>query len=104
MREIINGAGLNAIPLLEEYRRRPTPENDILLRTAMGATLGQLTNIDELGQASMGFHGDPGLMRHDPYRWRAAQSKILSAIKGAPLCRAFWKVHPPLGLCAGCLL
>ena len=35
----------------------------------MGAMMGQLTNIDELGQASMGFHGDPALMQHDPYRW-----------------------------------
>lgn len=34
----------------------------------MGAILGQLTNIDELGQASMGFHGDPAIMQHDPYR------------------------------------
>ena len=62
-------AGLNAIPLLEEYRRRPTPDNALLLQTAMGAVMGQLTNIDELGQASMGFHGDSALMQHDPYRW-----------------------------------
>lgn len=63
-----NVAGLNAIPLLEEYRRWPTPDNVILLQTAVGAMLGQLTNIDEQGQASMGFHGDPALMQHDPYR------------------------------------
>ena len=50
-------------------RRRPTPDNALLLQTAMGAVMGQLTSIDELGQASMGFHGDPALMQHDPYRW-----------------------------------
>lgn len=61
-------AGLNAIPLLEDYRRWPIADNIVLLQT-MGAILGQLTNIDKHGQASMGFHGDPAIMRHDPYRY-----------------------------------
>ncbi len=43
----------------------------------MGAVLGQLTNIDELGQASMGFHGDPAIMQHDPYRY-GLESRIIS--------------------------
>ena len=68
MQTLACSTGLNAIPLLEEYRRWPTPDNALLLQTAMGAVMGQLTNIDELGQASMGFHGDPALMQHDPYR------------------------------------
>jgi hypothetical protein len=60
-------AGLNAIPLLEEYRA--DPEGNIhLLLTGLGAVTGQLTNIDALGQPSMAFHGDPAIMRHDPYR------------------------------------
>ncbi len=63
-------AGLNAIPLLEEYRA--APEGNIhLLLTGMGAVAGQLTNIDLRGQPSMAFHGDPALMRHDPYRSRS---------------------------------
>ncbi|KAK9811221.1 hypothetical protein WJX72_000209 [[Myrmecia] bisecta] len=43
------------------------PDNPYLLETAMGAITGLLTNIDRQGAASMAFHGDPALMRHDPY-------------------------------------
>lgn len=59
--------GLNAIPLLEEYRSKPKGNIHLLL-TGLGAVAGQLTNIDTAGQPSMGFHGDPELMHHDPYR------------------------------------
>ena len=38
-------AGLNAIPLLEEYRARPEGNVHLLLR-GLGAVAGQLTNID----------------------------------------------------------
>ncbi|EIE25381.1 hypothetical protein COCSUDRAFT_61600 [Coccomyxa subellipsoidea C-169] len=59
-------AGLNAIPLLEEYRASPHGNVHLLL-TGLGAVAGQLTNLDLQGQPSMGFHGDPAVMRHDPY-------------------------------------
>ncbi|CAL8460615.1 g144 [Coccomyxa elongata] len=59
-------AGLNAIPLLEEYRAAPEGNVHLLL-TGLGAVAGQLPNIDLHGQPSMAFHGDPSLMRHDPY-------------------------------------
>ena len=59
--------GLNAIPLLEEYRASPQGNVHLLL-TGLGAVAGQLTNLDLQGQPSMGFHGDPAVMRHDPYR------------------------------------
>lgn len=60
--------GLNAIPLLEEYRSSPQGNVHLLL-TGLGAVAGQLASLDLQGQPSMAFHGDPALMRHDPYRW-----------------------------------
>jgi len=44
------GSGINAIPLLEEYRAHP---NDLyLLRVGYGGVMGPLSNIDEKGFAS----------------------------------------------------
>ena len=59
-------AGLNAIPLLAAYRT--DPDNDHLLRVGLGAVTGGLANINPQGAASMAFHSDPALLRHDPYR------------------------------------
>ena len=59
-------AGLNAIPVLEAYRERPDDVH--LLLTGLGGVVGQLTNIDGDGAASMAFHSDPSILRHDPYR------------------------------------
>lgn len=59
------GSGLNAIPLLEEYREHP---NDLhLLRVGYGGVMGPLTNIDQKGFASAAFHSFPDMMRFDPY-------------------------------------
>jgi len=59
------GSGLNAIPLLEEYRDHP---NDLyLLRVGYGGVMGPLTNIDQKGFASAAFHSFPDMMRFDPY-------------------------------------
>lgn len=69
-------AGLNAIPLLEEYRAAPEGNVHLLL-TGLGAVAGQLPNIDLHGQPSMAFHGDPSLMRHDPYRWLSLHTKAV---------------------------
>ncbi len=60
--------GLNAIPVLEQYRS--DPDDVHLLLTGLGAVAGQLTNIDLDGAASLAFHSDPAMMRHDPYRCR----------------------------------
>lgn len=79
-------AGLNAIPLLEEYRARPKGNIHLLL-TGLGAVTGQLTNIDLQGQPSMAFHGDPAIMAHDPYRWislpcqQILQSSMMSTVQ-----------------------
>ena len=58
-------AGLNMIPLLEQYRAYP--DDYFLLPIAMGALAGQLTNIDGVtGATSMGFHSFPFVLEHDP--------------------------------------
>jgi hypothetical protein len=75
-------AGLNAIPLLEEYRARPRGNAHLLLRS-LGALAGQLTNIDAQGAASMAFHADPALLQHDPYRCLPAHHTCL-------LCRSMF--------------
>ena len=58
-------AGLNAVPLFEGYRYNP--DDFFLLQVAMGAYLGQMTNIDESGAPSMGFHSYPFVLKHDPH-------------------------------------
>lgn len=59
------GSGLNAIPLLAEYRDHP--DNLYLLRVGYGGTMGPLSNIDQSGFASVAFHSFPDLMAFDPY-------------------------------------
>jgi hypothetical protein len=59
------GSGINAIPVLSEYRDHP--EDLYLLRVGYGGTMGALTNIDEQGFASAAFHGFPDMLKFDPY-------------------------------------
>lgn len=59
------GSGLNAIPLLAEYRQHP--DDLYLLRVGYGGVMGPLTNIDEKGFASAAFHSFPDRMKYDPY-------------------------------------
>ena len=47
-------SGLNAIPLLEWYRKNP--DDFFLLEPALGAVAGQMSNIDERGAPSMMLH------------------------------------------------
>jgi hypothetical protein len=58
------GSGLNAIPLLSEYRDHP--DDLYLLRVGYGGTMGALTDIDQEGFASAAFHGFPDMLKHDP--------------------------------------
>ncbi|HEX8464404.1 MAG TPA: DUF5695 domain-containing protein, partial [Abditibacterium sp.] len=59
------GSGLNAIPVLAEYRQNP---NDFyLLRVGYAGTMGALTNIDEEGFASVAFHSFPSTLKWDAY-------------------------------------
>lgn len=59
------GSGINAIPLLAEYRLHPS--DLYLLRVGYGGVMGPLSNIDEKGFASAAFHSFPDLMMYDPY-------------------------------------
>ena len=58
------GSGLNAIPVLSEYRDHP--DDFYLLRVGYGGTMGALTDIDQDGFASAAFHGFPDMLKHDP--------------------------------------
>lgn len=57
------GSGLNAIPLLAEYREHP--EDFYLLRVGYGGTMGALTDIDQDGFPSAAFHSFPDMLRWD---------------------------------------
>ncbi len=59
------GSGVNAIPLLAEYRQHP--DDLYLLRVGYGGTMGPLTNIDQEGFASEAFHSFPDMLAFDPY-------------------------------------
>lgn len=59
------GSGLNAIPLLAEYRMHP--DDLYLLRVGYGGVMGPLANIDQKGFASVAFHSFPDRMKYDPY-------------------------------------
>jgi len=58
------GSGLNAIPLLSEYREHP--DDFYLLRVGYAGTMGVLTDIDHDGFLSAAFHSFPDMMRPDP--------------------------------------
>ncbi len=58
------GSGINAIPVLAEYRAHP--EDLYLLRVGYGGTMGAISNIDEEGFASAAFHAFPDMLAWDP--------------------------------------
>ena len=59
------GSGINAIPVLAEYRKQPG--DYYLLRVGYGGTMGALSDIDQDGFAAAAFHSAPWLMRPDTY-------------------------------------
>jgi len=59
------GSGLNAIPVLSDYREHP--DDFYLLRVGYGGTMGALTNIDSEGFASVAFHSFPSTLKWDAY-------------------------------------
>jgi hypothetical protein len=58
------GSGLNAIPLLAEYREHP--DDFYLMRVGYAGTMGALTDIDSDGFFSPAFHAFPDMLRWDP--------------------------------------
>ncbi|KAK5174560.1 uncharacterized protein LTR77_001641 [Saxophila tyrrhenica] len=64
------GSGLNALPMLDNYRRHADPQSlDAIydLRIGYGGNQGPLTNIDEDGFGSMAFHSYPDTLIWDAY-------------------------------------
>lgn len=59
------GSGLNAIPLLTEFRDHP--DDLYLLRVGYGGAMGALSNIDRDGFASAAFHSFPSTLKWDAY-------------------------------------
>ncbi len=59
------GSGINAIPVLDAYRRDPA--DLYLLRIGYGGVMGAISGIDKDGFASAAFHSDPDRMSFDPY-------------------------------------
>jgi hypothetical protein len=59
------GSGINAIPVLDAYRRDPSEL--YLLRIGYGGAMGAISGIDQDGFASAAFHSYPDKMSFDPY-------------------------------------
>jgi hypothetical protein len=59
------GSGLNAIPVLAEYRDHP--EDVYLLRVGYGGLLGSIANITREGFGPSAFHAFPSTLRIDGY-------------------------------------
>ncbi|RYG25207.1 hypothetical protein EON82_07970 [bacterium] len=59
------GSGLNAIPVLTEYRQHP--DDLYLLRVGYAGTMGAISNIDQEGFASAAFHSFPSTLKWDAY-------------------------------------
>jgi hypothetical protein len=57
------GSGLNAIPVLSEYRR--TPDDLYLLRVGYGGLMGSISNITEDGFGPAAFHSYPSTLKID---------------------------------------
>ncbi len=57
------GSGLNAIPVLSEYRKNP--DDLYLLRVGYGGLLGSVSNITEDGFGSAAFHAFPSTLKID---------------------------------------
>jgi hypothetical protein len=59
------GSGLNALPVLSQYRE--DPEDYYLLRVGYGGAMSALSNIDREGFASAAFHSFPSTLKWDAY-------------------------------------
>ncbi len=59
------GSGINAIPVLAEYRSHP--DDFYLLRVGYGGTLGAIANITQEGFGPSAFHAYPSTLRIDGY-------------------------------------
>jgi hypothetical protein len=58
------GSGINAIPVLSEYRDHP--DDFYLLRVGHAGAMGAITDIDGNGFLAPAFHAFPDMLCHDP--------------------------------------
>ena len=85
------GSSLNGKALLRAYEINP--DDYYLLEPAIGAMTGVLSNIQPNGAASMGFHADNALLRHDPY-----DADYGSALYGhVTSASSYYVQHPTFG-------
>jgi hypothetical protein len=75
------GSGLNALPVLSEYRDHPA--DLYLLRVGYGGVMGAIASIDEEGFASAAFHSFPDTLRWDPLSGDYAQNFLGHALNAA---------------------
>jgi hypothetical protein len=85
------GSGLNAIPVLSEFRDHP--EDTYLLRVGYGGVMGAMTNIDQEGFASAAFHSFPDMLRFDGISGDYAPNFLGHALNTA----AYLVEHPEFG-------
>lgn len=90
------GSGINAVPLLSDYRANPS--DLYLLRVGYGGTMGELSDIHRSGFGSAAFHAFPDMLAGDPY-----SGDYGSGFWGFAVNTATYVVHDPsLGwLCFG---
>ena len=75
------GSGLNAIPVLSEYRDHP---GDLyLLRIGFAGQMGAIANIDQEGFGSAAFHSFPDMLKPDPLSGDYAQNFLGHALNTA---------------------
>jgi hypothetical protein len=75
------GSGLNAIPVLSEFRDHP--EDLYLLRVGYAGEMGAIANIDEEGFPSAAFHSFPDTLKPDPLSGDYAQNFFGHALNTA---------------------
>jgi hypothetical protein len=75
------GSGLNAIPVLSEYRDHP--DDLYLLRIGFAGQMGALANIDQEGFGSAAFHSFPDMLKPDPLSGDYAQNFLGHALNTA---------------------
>ncbi|HET9984392.1 MAG TPA: DUF5695 domain-containing protein [Longimicrobiales bacterium] len=85
------GSGLNAIPVLTEYRSHP--DDFYLLRVGYGGALGAIANITEDGFGPSAFHAYPSTLRIDGYSGDYGPNFFGYAVNAA----TYLVRHPELG-------
>ena len=81
---------LNAVPLMKHFMKNS--DRLFYLRLGVAGMMGSLTNIQPHGGPSMGFHGDPSLLRPDGYSadWGIGFFGHASQVSGSHSTQYYW--------------